>query len=467
MAIVPGIVLAVALLLLMPTSPRATPTPSGWGASCAVQSAPPAARSPIQHVVWIVKENHALENYFGALPGVTGYPPNASLPSAFGSNASVRSFPLPGTSTPDLPHDRASELIDLDGGRNDLFVAEARADGALAPEDAVGYYTSSQIPAYYRYAETFALGDHYFTGVLGPTDPNRFFDLTAASGNWTQDGHAPAALAGTPSILGQLESAGLPWAYDYAGSPTNLTPFDLSGLTSSPCALSRMVPMSDLTSQLYSADPPALLMVDPSHDLTISEHPPGNVSLGAAWTAGLVNAIAASPIASSTVVLISWDEAGGFWDPVVPPDLPPTGDGFRVPLLVISPWTSPGIVHQTVDPASVLQWIDANWGLPYLNARVAGAYPLSPFFDFSRSPRALPQVSTNYSFNRTTLLGTVAPAIGGGPPSPLSVGPQLATSVGPLTVRAPSVGPGGAEGAPAPSAGSRVRRNVRKSHSPR
>jgi phospholipase C len=350
-----------------------------------------AAKSPIKHLFMIIKENHALENYFGTYPGVIGYPPNGTFPTAFlgnGTTGAISPFPLNATSTPDLPHDRPGELLDLDNGKNDLFVAVASRDNAPAPQDAVGYYTAAQIGGYFAIAHNYTLDDSFFSGVLGPTTPNRLFDLGATSGNWTTDAIPPPANTTFPTIIGQLNAAGIPWNYDYSGTEANLTPLLIPAIASSSCQVALIQPLSGLAGQLAAPTPPAVMVIDPSHDANYSEHPPQNVTLGADWTLSVLQTIFSSPVGPSSAVLIWWDEAGGFWDPVAPPTEGPLGDGFRIPLLVVSPWTPAGVIdHETLDPASVLSFVDSNWGLPPLNARVAAAPGLSSVFNFSQAPR--------------------------------------------------------------------------------
>src|SRR5208282_1594933 len=136
--------------------------------------------------------------------GVAGDPPNGSFPVSFQSSATVEPFPIAGDLTPDLPHDSASDLIDYNGGLNNLFVAQATASGASAPTDAVGYYTEAQIPAYFAYAQNYTIGDHFFSGVLGPTYPNHVFDISGYVGNWDADTAPPANVTDYPTVLGQL-----------------------------------------------------------------------------------------------------------------------------------------------------------------------------------------------------------------------------------------------------------------------
>ena len=358
----------------------------------------PPTTTPVKHLFVIVNENHAFENYFGTLAGVAGYPPNGSFPVAFNSTVTVHPFPLTGYSTPDLPHDAASDLVDYNGGLNNLFVAQANASGFADPDDAVGYYTAQQIPDYFAYARNYTVGDHFFTGVLGPTAPNRVFDLSAYVGSWDADTTPPASVTDQPTVLGQLTDAEIPWEYDYVGPPVVLAPNEFPALSTDPCSSSRVTVVEDLPGQLSGPTPPSVVYVDPSNSDTLSEHPPENVSVGEEWTVSVVNTILESPVGSSSAILIFFDENGGFWDPV-PPPMTSTGlDGFRVPFIVISPWTPAGTVcHDPVDSASVLNFIDANWGLPFLNPRVASAGDLSCFFDFSQVPRPPIVLPTNVS----------------------------------------------------------------------
>lgn len=371
-----------------------------WGSAptvgCYPQAvAPPASRSPIQHLFIIIKENHAFENYFGTLPGVFGNPPNATLPTNLSGSASIHPFPLGGSSTPDLPHDRAADLVDYNGGLNNLFVAEAAARGYVGASDAAGYYTETQIPGYFAYARSYALGDQFFSGVLGPTLPNRIFDLAATNGNWTSDDPPPPSSVDFPTILNQLSSAGVPWYYDYTGSAQKLTPLLLPRVAADPCMVGRIQPISALTSQLAASAPASVTFIDASHDRATSEHPPANVTYGEEWTVSVVNAIARSPVGPASAVVLLWDENGGFWDPVPPPVRPGQGDGFRVPFLVLSPWTPAGrIVHDVLDPASILRFVDDNWGQSYLNDRVANAASLRAFFDFQNGSRPWVQIPT-------------------------------------------------------------------------
>ncbi len=393
-----------------------------------------ASLSPVRHVFFVIKENHAFENYFGTFPGAIGFPPTGIFPARFGSNATVQPFALTDSRAGSLPNDRASNLADLNGGKNDLFVAQAAALGFPYPQDAVGYYTAAQIPSYFAYAQSYALADDFFSGVLGPTLPNRLFDLGLTGVNWTSNNLPPPAVTSGTTVLDQLSDAGLGWDYYYSGPSAGLAPLLFPSISKNPCMLAHILPIRTLGTQLQGSDPPSVAYVDPSHDPVYSEHPPQNITLGQDWTVAVVNQILSSPVGGSSVILVFFDENGGFWDPVVPPMHLPLGDGFRVPLLVVSPWTPRGLlVHVPLDPASLLQFVENNWNLPYLTPRIANASSISSFFDFSVSPRTPLILSTSVSLDSAL----PAPVATGGaphsiepqqPPSFLSATPSAASS---------------------------------------
>ncbi|MCI4369647.1 MAG: hypothetical protein L3K09_08830, partial [Thermoplasmata archaeon] len=232
-------------------------------------------------------------------------------------------------------------------------------------------------------------GDRFFAGVLGPTLPNRLFDLGLTETSWTSDAQPPAnAVTGT-TLLNQLEDAGIPWSYVYAGPRAAQIPLLVPAVADSACLTSRIVPMGQLAGLLSGPHAPAITYIDPSQDFPVSDHPPGNITLGEDWTVAVLNEIFTSPVANSSAVFFFDDENGGFWDPVVPPTRGAVGDGFRVPFIVISPWTPAGrISHERLDPASLLKFAEDNFGLPYLTPQITDSPSLIGFFNFSAPPRA-------------------------------------------------------------------------------
>jgi phospholipase C len=329
---------------------------------------------PIHHVIEIMLENHAFDNFFGTFPGADGIPPNTSLPN--GQGGSVAPYAIIGNSTASPPHDRGSELIDLDGGRMDGFVEAAAAVNASLAAVPMGHYDATELHGLWDLAREFTLCDEYFASVLGPTIPNRLYAIAGDSGGITGDSLPSQGLA-LLTIFDQLHASGVSWKYFYQpGGAYPPLPLWISPLRENPVEVQDVVALSTFLPEVAAGNLPAVAVVDPQNT-PYSQQPPMSVTPGEDWTLGVIEAIEASPEWNSTAVFLTWDEGGGFYDHVRPPVLDSLGDGFRVPMLVVSPFSLGGGIDSTVyDHTSVLKFIDDNWGLPPLNVRVAEANDL-------------------------------------------------------------------------------------------
>ena len=346
------------------------------------------ARTPIQHFVVLMMENHAFDNFFGTYPGADGLPPNVTLPD--GQGGTVSPHWLDATSTPDLPHDRAAALQDYDNGRNDGFAEVAATWLPGLANVSVGYYDAHELGYYWSLAANFTLADQYFSSVLGPTVPNRLYSLAGQSGNDTSD-VIPGGGFPFPSIFDQMQSQGVTWRYyAFSGLLGSPLPMDFSKLRADPYMTANVVSMSRLSADIASGNLPNVTYIDPEGDLSVSEHPPGDVTVGEAWSQGVIQAIQSGPEWGSTAILLTWDENGGFYDHVPPPQVDGMGYGFRVPMILISPYARRGFIDHTVmDHTSILRFISDNWGLPYLTLREARAGNLTGAFNFTGLPVAL------------------------------------------------------------------------------
>jgi len=162
---------------------------------------------------------------------------------------------------------------------------------------------------------------------------------------------------------------------------------------------------------LNGSNLPAVSFVNALGLDTLDEHPPFNSTAGESWTVSLVNAVMCSQYWSSSVIILTYDEGGGYYDHVPPPqvfeinhsfDRPLRGYGQRVPLLVISPFAKENYVSNTLlNHMSILRFIDYNWNLSPMNGNVANSNNLLDFFDFTGSPRQPVILSENgpYSAN--------------------------------------------------------------------
>lgn len=346
------------------------------------------AATPIQHLVILLKENHGFDNYFGTFPGVDGLPANISLPD--GSGGFVSPHWISGVSTPDPPHDRASELAEYDGGLNDQFYIVANAAGAGLGDAVMGYYNGTQLSGYWALASQYVLADHFFGPVLGPSVPNRFYAFTGQACGVTGDLVLEGSLH-CPTVFDQMEAAGVTWKYYY--TPSLLfppTPLDFASVDSNAAMKAKVVTMSSLDADLKTAPLANVTVIDTGNDGTISEHPPQDVTVGETWTLHVLQELEARPDWNSTAVFLTWDEDGGFYDHVPPPQVDALGDGFRVPLLLISPYARHGWIDSDVlDHTSMLKFLALNWGLPALTTREANASAMLDAFTFNVTADAL------------------------------------------------------------------------------
>jgi len=358
-----------------------------WSAPPPTSTVPPLVpgATPIQRVVVIMKENHAFDNYFGTYSGADGIPENASLPD--GGGGTVYPHWLDASWTFDLPHTRADMLEAFDGGKNDMFAAVAEHVFPGLGNISVGYYDDRQIPFYWSLARNFTLADRYFSSMLGPTDPNRLYSIAGFAG-----GLANNPLLGSgidvPTIFDQLEARGISWRYyGITNDRETTTPLQLPHIAENRVMSSKVVHLDTVASDIGSASFPSVTYIDPNgflaDSLKISEHPPGDVTAGQDWTAGIIKSIMASTMWPDCVILLTWDESGGFYDHVPPPQVDEWGYGFRVPMIIVSPFSKPGFVdHEVMDHTSILKFIATNWDLPALTPREANASDMMSAFAF-------------------------------------------------------------------------------------
>ena len=371
---------------------------------------------PIKHVVILMQENRSYDHYFGRLPEA-GQPDAEAIPASYGNRDPegrwVTPFHLPSTCVPgDPPHQWENVSAHYDGGRMDGFVAEAargalrratrgrwpkraeaqKGDGDGEDDDdvsgryALGYYDARDLPFYAFLANTFTIGDRYFSPVMAGTWPNRQVLYTGTA----QPRRAPTGLLrGARTIFDNLSAAHVSWAVYTDGPPRQ----DCIGWNRHSPGVK---PVAALFRALGNGSLPAVSFVDASAE---DEHPPADVQRGEAWVRRLYLAATASPLWNDLALFVTYDEGGGFFDHVPPPAAcapdAARGDlgrrGTRVPLLVVSPWARRHHVSHVVhDHASLLRFVELLFDLPALTARDANADALLDAFDFGQRPASPP-----------------------------------------------------------------------------
>ncbi len=357
---------------------RAQKVSISGGAPWPAAVAPAEDQDRIQHVIFLLQENHSFDNYFGSFPGADGIPAEITVEG-------VAPFHQTSPRTGNLPHGMTTVRAAVDGGAMDRFVSAERS------RDTMGYYDNRDIPNYWAYARRFTLADRFFCSSTGPSLPNHLFALAAQAGNVVVNTlKAPAGGYAFPSLPERLQAAGVSWkVYDGGARPGSFSPLDpFSGFGSyqkSDEIRSGLVPTSQLFIDLRSGRLPAASWVFP--DPEESEHPITDIRVGMWYVTTVVNALMKSPYWKTTVLVVSWDEYGGYYDHVSPPAVDAQGYGLRVPALIISSRAREGYVdHTTYDFASVLRLMESLFGVDPLSSRDAAAQDISGALDMSRPP---------------------------------------------------------------------------------
>jgi phospholipase C len=370
-------------------------------------------RWPIKHVVFLIKENRSFDSMFGRFPGANGTRVGVSdgrvVPLADGV------MRMPGT----LPHHYSDALADWDGGAMDGF-----ARTAFAGRYAYTQMRPDQIPNYWRWARDFVLADDFFASAMGPSFPNHLFTIAAqsAGAHDTPDDVPPAPgmakswgcdaptrervtvvapdgdvarvspCFDVPTEGDLLTAHGVSWrAYGATQEQRGYiwSAYDaIRHVRDTDAWKAHVRPVRTFVDDALTGNLPAVSWVTPP--MATSDHPDRGTNLcwGENWTTDLVDAIMHGPDWPTTAVFLTWDDWGGFYDHVAPRQVDRFGLGFRVPLLVISPYARAGTVdHRWGEFSSVLRFIEENWLIPErLTARDARAGDLAYDFDFGRQP---------------------------------------------------------------------------------
>ena len=344
-------------------------------ASASGSSLPKSADIPLRNIVISCQENRSFDHYFGFAPQVQakGYGPPAGYfqPDALGG----KHFPFEFTSltTPDPPHSWDAVHVQYHGGAMDGFWQSSQ-DSIGDGDAAIGYYTERELPFYYSLLGDSALCANYFCSLLGPTWPNRFYMAAGTSGGITTNGVWGYGVFDYPIILDLLDEAGISWGvynmnWDSVpfGNTDNVFVFWKRYAHDQRTRGSKGSFLNDARKGRL----PNVSWLISSFAHGKDEHPPADVSVGMTLQEECITAVRESPQWERSAFLLTYDEHGGYFDHVAPPQIDAYGLGVRVPLWVVSPHAKQGPVESkhAADHASTLKLIEAVFGLPTLASR--------------------------------------------------------------------------------------------------
>lgn len=379
----------------------------GGASSNQTPSAPPppvprssVPRSAIKHLMIVVMQNASFDHLFGTYPGTT-HGLDSSLPSYHQVDQAGNTITpqlLTNLSPDDLHHTAASYQIAFDSGKMDKYAFE---NG----DESMGYYDNTSIGTandglqfgvntLWNYAQQYALADNFFAAAMASepsnmlymtaagigtgSDPYGYPQLDACSAALYQQNQSIGATITPPltfqNVGDQLSAAKISWAWahEYFSNEQNGTcthyvpqenPFQYFQTTANSANVQNFT-LADFESQLSAGTVPSVMWVNasPGHSM----HPgQGNIADGIEWLDNFVQAVKASTEWPNTAIIVIWDESGGWYDHVAPPQLDGTiGLGARVPVLVISPLAKTNYISsQQMDFVSVLRFIQWNWAL--------------------------------------------------------------------------------------------------------
>src|ERR1051326_678129 len=379
----------------------------------------------IKHIIVMLQENRSFDSYFSKLgdyasakfPGYqinAGYDPNVILPLFGGGTGHL--FHEPTERTDNLSPAWNESHFDIDQQSDGTFKMDRFAltsHSVSAPTDpkglrALGQYDQSDIPYYYELATQFATSDSFHSSLLANTVPNRQYMFCATSQGRIFPSPTGSPQWTCPTIFSSLQNAGVSWSYyDKDG-------IFLAGFAdwNNPAIQHKTGPIQGyfdiLARPTADQDLPSFVWIDAGFGGSgLDEHPENNIQSGAAYVKTIIDALMNSPAWHDSIFILAYDEGGGLYDHVppftvvapdsTPPQLGPhdlpgdfTLSGFRVPIIVVSPFVKPHFVsHTNRELTSILKLVETRFNLPPLTARDAAADDMTEFFDFINPPAFL------------------------------------------------------------------------------
>ena len=415
-----------------------------------------AARSTIKHVIVINQENRSFDTYFGTFPGADGIPMDGGVPTVCNVDPKSHECVAPYHDMYDEnyggPHGAPAFKACVGDGGMGGFIASAMNGskpcdaGSIDPNcqygtssDVMGYHTDEEIPNYWAYAKSFVLQDHMFEPVASYSLPDHLWMVSEWSASCTPANDPLGCTtdldnpgnekSGSPEypwtdITYLLHQQGVSWNYYVAAGQEpdcedgvaqcnpppqsylkpgfwNVLPwFDTVKADNE---VGNVVDTNDFYKNVDNGKLAAVSWLIPS--AALSEHPPALITRGQAYVTEIVNKVMQSQYWNSTVIFVTWDDWGGFYDHLQPVNVDANGYGIRVPGLAISPWVKPGLIDkQVLSHDSYLKFIEdvflggaqldgGNGGRPdnrptNRDAIAAQHGDLLCEFDFTQSPNA-------------------------------------------------------------------------------
>ena len=359
--------------------------------------------------VFMMMENRSYDHFFGSrttiekIAGGNAAPLTTTLPDMNGAPVALYKPAMSiDECDPDPPHGWDAQHASWNNGACDQFVVQHQMDhGDPTMRQPVQYLTRDLVPVSYALADEYATANQWFCSVMGPTWPNRFYWHAGTSFGLKSNQLPAAGTFNGKSIYHRLEAKSIDWAYYYGSIPVIAVINDIPNITD------KIKRMSAFFTDAAAGTLPPVVYIDPAFNDN-DDHPPVHPINGQELIASVYAALAKSPQWKNVMMVVTYDENGGFFDHVSPPksadDHAADGFdqlGFRVPTMVLGPYVKQGFVSNVqYDHTSCLKHLENVFGLDPLTMRSTAANDLSDFIDMDRlatfqwnKPIELPEVN--------------------------------------------------------------------------
>jgi len=366
--------------------------------------------TPIEHFIVVMQQNHTFDNYFGTYPGVNGLPAETCVPVSLSEPAAPCVAPYKITNEPisDLSHSDVIFAKQYQNGKMNGFIDalnQLNQNGPLS----MGYYDEQDLPYYWNLADQYVLFDNYFSSAHTGSITNRMFWVSGRAGR--EFNRIPEGGFGDiPTIFDKLQERGISWKFyirdydpalnfrklnelDYLPPQVQWVPLlSFDRFLDDPELSTRIVDLSEYYKDLENGTLPAVSYV---LLLGATEHPISDPGLGEKATQTMIQTLMQSDSWKNSAFFLTYDDWGGWYDHVAPPQVDERGYGFRVPAMLVSPYARQGrIDHTLLDHTSILKFIEENWNIPPLAQRDAKANNFTSAFNFAAGPRQAVFVSS-------------------------------------------------------------------------
>ncbi|MBV8067306.1 MAG: hypothetical protein JO113_04960 [Candidatus Eremiobacteraeota bacterium] len=391
------------------------------------------ATSKIQHVIVIVQENRTVDNLFQFLPGAStqswGY-------NSYGQRVTLQPEELTAPYDPGHNHIRNWKAEYNYGQFNgfNLDSSSCRNERECPPpqQRAYAYVPMGEIQPYYTMAQTYTFGDNMFQTNQGPSFPAHQYLVSGTSTIYDRASEQAAENPGRQlggcdsprgtqvklidtrgferekafpcfersSIFTLLDQAGISWKYYQVkvgpGLWNGVDALKPIWQNKFEYAENVVEPPSQVLTDVFEGRLASVVFVTPT--AAASDHGQITDGSGPSWVASVVNTVGYSPYWNTTAIIVTWDDWGGWFDHVVPTVRNPYELGFRVPLLVISPYAKAGYVsHVNYEFGSILKFIEKTFGLGSLGTTDKNANNLTDCFNFGAKPHHFKRIASPLS----------------------------------------------------------------------